>query len=233
MKKPHNYFSTAVILGISQIFLLVNAQADVFCRNVKTGVVTVSKSCKGAAKRINLAKIGVLGPKGETGTTGETGAAGATGAAGETGAAGATGTTGATGATGAQGAIGTTPVNAMSSLRRALLIRASESACTGRSSGTRTFCSFAGEVGSWNVFSENYTGSTFSGLDLSDSNLQSINFSFATMVGVQFDNSNIQSPNFSFADLTSATFTGANLQSPTYLYTVCPDGSNSGAEGTC
>ena len=105
-------------------------------------------------------------------------------------------------------------------------------------SGDSTYCNLAnlsGWVVNWfslDLSHADLTNADFSGG--SGGNFQSINFSFAKLTNVKFNNGNLQSPNFSFADLTGATFTGANKQNITFLYTICPNGTNSGpAGGTC
>jgi hypothetical protein len=183
------------------------------CSNLNNGAIVVRKSCRGSIyQRLSLSDL--TGPQGEAGPQG------------------GTGPQGDTGPQGLPGLPGTDPVT-MASLGTALRVLGTYEACDSKTAGRRTFCDFTGQLGGWNVFDENYSGSNFSGVNLSQGNLQTINFSFANLTGADFTDANIQSPNFSFADLTGAVFTDANLQSPTYLFTICPDGSNSGLSGSC
>jgi uncharacterized protein YjbI with pentapeptide repeats len=105
--------------------------------------------------------------------------------------------------------------------------------------GDFTYCNEANLTG-WvvNWFTLDLSHADLTNADLSGGggggNFQSVNFSFAKLTNVNFNNGNLQGPDFSFADLTGATFTGANKQSIVFLYTICPDGSNSGPSGgTC
>lgn len=106
-------------------------------------------------------------------------------------------------------------------------------------SGDYTFCDFSAVpsmVVNW--FGLDLSHSDLSNVDLSNGggggNFQTVNFAFAKLTNANLDEGNLQSADFSYADLTGATFTNANVQSPTFLYTICPDGSNSGpAGGSC
>jgi Pentapeptide repeats (8 copies)/Collagen triple helix repeat (20 copies) len=190
--------------------------------------------------------VGPAGATGLTGPVGPTGPAGPMGPTGLTGSAGPTGPTGPAGPTGPTGPAGPAPASAViTTLARhdfsALLRDCSSSPGVpgNGASGNYTFCNFAAVASmTVNWFSLDLSHSDLTNVNLSNGgsggNFQTVNFSFAKLTNANFTNGNLQSANFSFADLTGATFTGANVQGPTFLYTICPNGSNSGpAGGTC
>lgn len=180
------------------------------------------------------------GPAGPAGPQGPAGATGATGPAGPQGPAGATGATGAAGPQGPAGQPAAASV--ITTLARHDFSAHLRTGCAvpgNGASGDRTFCDFS-TVPSMTVnwFTLDLSHADLSNVDLSNGgsggNFLTVNFSFAKLTNVNFNNGNLQSPNFSFADLTGATFVGANRQNVTYLYTICPNGSNSGpAGGSC
>ena len=207
----------------------------------QSGTFVFAGSAAGSGPRPFVAPV--AGPAGPTGPAGATGPAGPTGPAG---AMGPTGPAGPAGATGAQGPSGqAAPASVITTLARhdfAALLRD----CSGTpgvpgngASGNYTFCNFAAVPSmTVNWFDLDLSHSDLTSVDLSNGsfggNFQTVNFSFAKLTNVNFADGNLQSANFSFADLTGATFANANVQNPTFLYTICPDGSNSGpAGGSC
>jgi hypothetical protein len=187
----------------------------------------------------------LIAQKGSTGATGPAGPAGPTGAAGPAGAVGATGATGLSGPTGAVGPAGqSVAASVITTLARnnfAAFLRdcSSSPGVPGNgATGNYTYCNFsavASMVVNW--FTLDLSHSDLSNVDLSNTgvggNFQTVDFSYAKLTNADFNNGNLQNVNFSFADLTGATFVSANIH-VTFLYTICPDGTNSGAAGgTC
>lgn len=173
------------------------------------------------------------------GDDGATGPAGPQGAAGDPGATGATGAAGATGPQGPAGqAADSSVITTLARHDFAALLRD----CSGSpgvpgngATGDYTFCDFSA-AGSMvvNWFDLDLSHSDLTNVDLSSGNFQTVDFSFAKLTNANLSDGNLQSLNFSYADLTGATFTDSNVQNPTFLYTICPDGSNSGpAGGSC
>lgn len=173
---------------------------------------------------------------------GKNGAQGPAGPKGDTGAQGPAGPTGATGPAGPAGAAADPFV--ITTLARnnfAVLLRdcsSSPGVPGNQATGNYTYCDFSAvPTMDVNWFNLDLSHSDLSNVDLSNAgsggNFQTVNFSFAKLTGANFDNGNLQNVNFNYADLTGATFNNANAN-PTFLYTICPDGSNSGAAGgTC
>ena len=98
------------------------------------------------------------------------------------------------------------------------------------------------EMGSQNV---NFTGSTFSGADLSNSGLNDSNFTGADLSNLTIGNSNFGGSDFSDANFTNSSLTNvgfanatgldsANLSGVTWSGVNCPDQTNSDDNGnTC
>jgi len=78
------------------------------------------------------------------------------------------------------------------------------------------------------LFAEN---AILQGANLGNSNLQGANFTSANLEGANLQGSNLDGADFRHADLSGAHLVGANLRDVTWSDTVCPDGSNSTADG--
>jgi hypothetical protein len=68
----------------------------------------------------------------------------------------------------------------------------------------------------------NLAGRNLTGIDLRDANLRNANLTGANLAGA----------NLTGADLSGAVLTGVNLSSVVWSNTICPDGTNSGTNGT-
>ncbi len=81
----------------------------------------------------------------------------------------------------------------------------------------------------WN--DANLSGANLSGAVITHATLYGADLSEATVRDTWFIES-VMAPNFNGADLTGAHFTDS-IVGGTYLYATCPDGSQTGATGTC
>ncbi len=86
-----------------------------------------------------------------------------------------------------------------------------------------------------NLKGANFTGAIMVGVNLSNSNVKGANFTGVNLTGVNFTNSNLKGANLTNSNLTGATgMSTANLSGVTWSNTICPDGTNSNANGgTC
>jgi hypothetical protein len=64
------------VLALSLLCCSISTTAEVFCSHKTSQTVTLRKKCKFFETKINLTKVGVLGPTGATGSTGVSGANG-------------------------------------------------------------------------------------------------------------------------------------------------------------
>jgi probable HAF family extracellular repeat protein len=77
-------------------------------------------------------------------------------------------------------------------------------------------------------------GAYLAGADLRGANLKGANFARANLSAANFTDTNLKDVNFSNATLVGAQITGANVHDVIWLNTICPDGTNSDANGgTC
>jgi hypothetical protein len=242
-------FVTGLVVGVSATALLAGGVAVAAipatgtglisaCRLKATGALRVidtqaKQKCKTTERALAWKTVGAVGPRGIAGPRGATGLTGPTGATGPQGGTGLTGPQGDPGIAGPAG--DPAPLSAILLLRAGLVHATTLHSCTlpGNSSGNFSYCNFIGQSSSPNWFSSNFTGADLTNAQMTSGNFQSPNFTLANLSGALLDG-NLQALNVSFADLTGATFTG-NVQYTgwTYLYTICPDGTNSGATGTC
>ncbi len=169
-------------------------------------------------------------------TWNQTGPTGPTGATGPTGPTGPTGSTGSTGATGAQGPAGVTYDCSI-----AIPYPGVDLAGCNETSNSWELDNFTGA----NLVDTNWTGtepvqSNFTDVNAEDSNRsetdpQDGNFSGADLVRTDWNGAIVVGINFTNADLQGATFESlVELSGNTYSNTICPDGTNSNADGdTC
>jgi uncharacterized protein YjbI with pentapeptide repeats len=81
------------------------------------------------------------------------------------------------------------------------------------------------------AFAEN---ATLTGASLVSANLSGVDFTGANLQGANLQGSNLNGANFRHANLSGAHLGGANARNVNWSDTVCPDGSNSSADGgTC
>jgi hypothetical protein len=85
----------------------------------------------------------------------------------------------------------------------------------------------------------NLSGANLANSDLSGANLSGANLTNSDLTGANLQNANLNGANLTNANLTGANLTGANLKNATltgvkWNNTICPDGTNSDADGgTC
>ena len=85
-----------------------------------------------------------------------------------------------------------------------------------------------------NLTGANLSNSNLQGTNLTGANLSGANFTGANLIGAALQSTNLQGANLSNANLGGATLKGASLGGVTWSNTVCPDGTNSDADGdTC
>jgi phospholipase C len=81
------------------------------------------------------------------------------------------------------------------------------------------------------AFAEN---ATLTGGNLDSANLKGVDFTGANLQGANLQGSNLNGANFRHANLSGAHLGGADVKDAIWSDTVCPDGSNSSADGgTC
>jgi hypothetical protein len=154
-----------------------------------------------------------------------------------------TGPQGAPGPSGAPGAPGVAPVNAVMMLRDQIVRLNVTHACVMEAQppfgADLSYCDLhdTSLTDGANWQSLNFTGANLSGVSISGGvsggSFISLNFRFANLRGATLDGT-FQNLAVQFADLTGATFTGTVAPALwASLYTICPDGTNTGASGTC
>jgi hypothetical protein len=85
-----------------------------------------------------------------------------------------------------------------------------------------------------NLTGANLSNSNLQGTNLKGANLNGANLTGANLIGATLQSANLQGANLSNANLGGATSKGASLGGATWSNTVCPDGTNSNADGnTC
>jgi photosystem II stability/assembly factor-like uncharacterized protein len=85
-----------------------------------------------------------------------------------------------------------------------------------------------------NLHGLNLTGAQLAGDDLSNANLNGANLTGANLADANLSGANLNKANLTGSNLTGANLSGANLNKVTWSNTVCPDGTNSNADGgTC
>lgn len=85
-----------------------------------------------------------------------------------------------------------------------------------------------------NLTGANLSNSNLQGTNLRGANLSDANLTGANLIGATLQSANLQGANLSAANLGGATSKGASLGGVTWSNTVCPDGTNSDADGnTC
>ena len=85
-----------------------------------------------------------------------------------------------------------------------------------------------------NLTGANLSNSNLQGTNLKGANLSDANLTGANLIGTSLQSANLQGANLSNANLAGATSKGASLGGATWSNTVCPDGTNSNADGnTC
>jgi uncharacterized protein YjbI with pentapeptide repeats len=85
-----------------------------------------------------------------------------------------------------------------------------------------------------NLTSANLTSAILTSANLTSANLTSANLTGATLTSANLTNANLTNANLKGANLKGANLKGANLSGVTWSNTVCPDGTNSNADGgTC
>jgi uncharacterized protein YjbI with pentapeptide repeats len=93
--------------------------------------------------------------------------------------------------------------------------------------------------GGTNLSNTNLSGGYFGGANLtrsslSNSNFKGADFNHANPSGADLSNSNFKGANFTGANLAGATLTRSQLMGVIWSSTICPDGTNSTADGgTC
>jgi hypothetical protein len=85
-----------------------------------------------------------------------------------------------------------------------------------------------------NLTGANLSNSTLQGTNLKGANLNGANLTGANLIGAGLQSANLQGANLSNANLAGSTLKGASLGAAMWSNTVCPDGTNSDADGnTC
>ena len=85
-----------------------------------------------------------------------------------------------------------------------------------------------------NLTNANLSNSTLQGTNLKGVVLTGANLAGANLIGANLQSANLQGANLTNANLGGATSKGASLGGATWSNTVCPDGTNSDADGnTC
>ncbi|PYN72427.1 MAG: hypothetical protein DMD97_23290 [Candidatus Rokuibacteriota bacterium] len=85
-----------------------------------------------------------------------------------------------------------------------------------------------------NLRGDNLAGAYLNGANLSGSNLRGANLTRSTLTGANLAGANMQGTNLTNANLAGANLAGANVRDVIWSHTICPDGTNSDANGgTC
>jgi len=85
-----------------------------------------------------------------------------------------------------------------------------------------------------NLSGVNLAGAYLNGANLSGSNLRGANLTRSTLTGANLAGANMQGTNLTNANLAGANLAGANVRDVIWSHTICPDGTNSDANGgTC
>jgi probable HAF family extracellular repeat protein len=91
-----------------------------------------------------------------------------------------------------------------------------------------------GDLRDANLKDANLARANLSGANLTDANLKDANLSNANLSGANLSRANLKDANLTNANLTGARLKGTNIKDVIWSNTICPDGTNSNANGgTC